>query len=155
MQTIVEKFWPHIISKGGGMNLNLMLWPMVSRPVCLGIKHPSGAYDQILIISDSCGFVYLGRPFWREDGSVVYNCYWPSPAQSFLGLSPLGLVTIFYCLWFETSQEEDVEENLQPCFTYQKLSSTNCSEKKANSARQCEICSFVCKMQETSESAGS
>jgi hypothetical protein len=43
------------------------------------------------------------RSLWREDGSVVYNCSWSSPAQSFSGPSPIGLVTIFYCLRFHTS----------------------------------------------------
>jgi hypothetical protein len=34
---------------------------------------------------------------------MVYNCCWVSPAQPFSGPSPLGLVTVFYCLKFETS----------------------------------------------------
>jgi hypothetical protein len=38
----------------------------------------------------------------REDRSVIYNCCWFFPAQSFLGLSPVGLVTIFYCPRIDT-----------------------------------------------------
>jgi hypothetical protein len=75
-------------------SLSLILWSTVSRPVCLGTKHPSGAYDQIFLLSDSCGFLYVGRSLWREDGSVVYNCPWPLPPQSSLGLTPVGLVTV-------------------------------------------------------------
>jgi hypothetical protein len=33
---------------------------------------------------------------------VVYNCSWPSSAQSFSGPSPAGLMITFYCLRFET-----------------------------------------------------
>jgi hypothetical protein len=33
------------------------------------------------LLSDSCEFVYMGRPLWWEDRSVVYNCCWPSPAS--------------------------------------------------------------------------
>jgi hypothetical protein len=62
-----------------------------------------GLTTRSLLLSDSCGFVDLGRPLWREDGSVLYNCCWSSPAQSFSGPSPVGLVAIFYCLRFETS----------------------------------------------------
>jgi hypothetical protein len=62
-----------------------------------------GVTTRSWLLSDSCGFVGLGRPLWQEDSSVVCNCYWPSPAQSSLGPSPVGLVAIFYCLRFETS----------------------------------------------------
>jgi hypothetical protein len=56
-----------------------------------------------LLLSDSCGFGDVGRSLWREDWSVVYNSCWPSPAQSLSGPSPVGLLTIFYCLRFEIS----------------------------------------------------
>jgi hypothetical protein len=38
-----------------------------------------------------------------ERTGLSYNCCLPSQAQSFSGLSPVGLATIFYCLRFETS----------------------------------------------------
>jgi hypothetical protein len=62
-----------------------------------------GLRPDLYYLCDSCGFVGLGRPLWREDGSVDCTCYWPSPGQSFSGPSPVGLVALFYCLRFETS----------------------------------------------------
>jgi hypothetical protein len=50
-----------------------------------------GPKTRFLLLSDSCGFVNVGRPLWREERSVVYNSYWTSPAQSFSGPSPAGL----------------------------------------------------------------
>jgi hypothetical protein len=40
---------------------------------------------RFLLLSDSCGFVDVGRSLWREDGSVVYKSCWSSPAQSVSG----------------------------------------------------------------------
>jgi hypothetical protein len=57
---------------------------------------------RFLLLSNSCEFVDLGLPLWREGGSVVYNCCWPSSAHLFSGPSPAGLMTTFCCLRFET-----------------------------------------------------
>jgi hypothetical protein len=42
--------------------LSLILRPTVSRSICCGIKHPSGAYDQIFITPWQLRFCFCGAP---------------------------------------------------------------------------------------------
>jgi hypothetical protein len=55
--------------------VELMLWQTVSRPIRLGFGQPFGAYDQIFLFLFFCrtiAFLFvLGRPLWREDGSII------------------------------------------------------------------------------------
>jgi hypothetical protein len=58
--------WSFFSHDSGMSKSSLMLRPTVSRPVCLGIKHPSGAYDQIFVPVRqlrvcSCGALSLKR----------------------------------------------------------------------------------------------
>jgi hypothetical protein len=54
----------------------------VSESVCLGVGHPFGAHDQILLFPFFCGKIallfVLGRPLWREDGFGISSaiCQW-------------------------------------------------------------------------------
>jgi hypothetical protein len=60
-----------------------MFWPTVSRPISLGVGHPFGTHDQILLFPFHFSGKLLcsssmGRPLWREDGSVSCStiCQW-------------------------------------------------------------------------------
>jgi hypothetical protein len=45
--------------------------PTVSRPVSLSVKPHLGPKTRFLLLWDSCCFADVGRPLWREDGSVI------------------------------------------------------------------------------------
>jgi hypothetical protein len=75
----------------------------VSQSVSLGVESHLGLMTRYILLFDNYGLAFVGRPLWREDGSVFCICCWPLPAQSFSGPIPLGLATVFYCLRFETS----------------------------------------------------
>jgi hypothetical protein len=100
------------------VKVKVILRLTVSRPVCLGVRHPSGLHDQFspsfLNIIDRYGVVDVGHLLWREVGSVIFICCWASLAQSFLGLSPAGPIIIFYCLNFLDSPNM---EGQVPLFT--------------------------------------
>jgi hypothetical protein len=90
---------PHVLFK---VKVKVILRPAVSRPVCLGIKHPSGAYGQILLLLDSYGFVFMGRSLWREDGSVIYFAAGPRQRSHFR-VRILWHSWPYFTLRFETS----------------------------------------------------
>jgi hypothetical protein len=91
----LQSEWPSWSKNVDISSLSLILRPTVSRSVCLGVKHPSGAYDQIFITVRQlrvwwCGAMSLTR------GRVCR-------LQLLLALASAVLVTLFYCLRFETS----------------------------------------------------
>jgi hypothetical protein len=45
----------------------------VGQSVLVSSPH-LGLKTRYLLLSDNCGFVDIGRPLWREDGPVFYNC---------------------------------------------------------------------------------
>jgi hypothetical protein len=85
-----------------------MLRSTVSRPVCLGIKHPSGFTTRFFLRSEygirlTVTFFIPWDALSDERTGLSFVCATGPCQRSFLGRSPLGLATVLYCLRFETS----------------------------------------------------
>jgi hypothetical protein len=50
------------------VRVNIMLQLMVSQPVYLAVKPDLEPKTRFLVLSHSCGFVDMGRPFWWDEG---------------------------------------------------------------------------------------
>jgi hypothetical protein len=80
------------------------LRPTVSRPVCPGVRRPSGTCNQFFFPLEIsfrqlrlCYFVAPSLTRGRVC-NLPYNCFWALPEQSLLGRSPARLTAIFHCL---------------------------------------------------------
>jgi hypothetical protein len=84
------------------VKVEVMLRTTVIRQSSHGVKHPSGAQDQIFNTVTQLRVCWSWAPSLTRGRVCSLHCWRPSPAQSYSGPGPAGLMIIFYCLRFET-----------------------------------------------------
>jgi hypothetical protein len=101
-----------VLPRNDEVEVKVNLRPTVSRPVCLGVRRPSGTCDRFFFLFEIsfrqlcvCYFVAPSLARGRVC-KLLYNCFWALPEQSLLGPSPEELTTIFYCLIWDSPNLE-------------------------------------------------
>jgi hypothetical protein len=72
------------------LNGKVMLRPTVSGPVCLGIKHPFGAYDQIFLTCVTVTVCSCGAPSLTRGRVCLFYVLLALASAVFLGSESLG-----------------------------------------------------------------
>jgi hypothetical protein len=103
------------------VEIEVNLRPIVSRQVCLGVRHPYGTSDQFFFLLEiffkQLQFCYFVAPSLTRGRvcNVLYNCFWALKEHSHLCPSPAELTAIFYCLiWDTTNLEGQVPVFISP-----------------------------------------
>jgi hypothetical protein len=68
--------WRFISDRPLSVKVKVTLRLTASQSVSLGIEPHLGPMTRYLFLSDSYVLISVGRPLWREDGSVFCMCRW-------------------------------------------------------------------------------
>jgi hypothetical protein len=105
---------------GCNAKVEVNLQSTVSRPVCLGVRRPSGTCDQFFFLLEIsfkqlrvCYFVAPSLMRGRVCNSL-YNFFWALPEQLLLDRSPAELTATFYCFIWDSPNLEGQVPNLYP-----------------------------------------
>jgi hypothetical protein len=80
----------------GDCQIQDTLRPEVSQQVSLGFKPHLGLTTRLLLLSGCYGFVDVGHPLWREDGSVTRRGHSQQYIISTFKFLPAGILRKFF-----------------------------------------------------------
>jgi hypothetical protein len=87
----------HLVRTSNAFKVNINLQILVFQ---MPVRVPSDICGVSVrgALSDERADLSMGRPFWWEDGSIIYSykCYWALPALWLLGPTPIELETIYF-----------------------------------------------------------
>jgi hypothetical protein len=87
----LKAVWPLLSwTVSAQITVKFIVRPTVSQSVCLCDRHQSGAHDKTFVIMRKLRFVDVGHLLSWKDGSIIFNCCWTLPVQSFSDPNPAG-----------------------------------------------------------------